>query len=90
MQQAILDFPVLKYIWDQGMVWYGLIEQVSWTFAKNEIMEPFKDLLSPEKNCAWSPRLDWAFSASKLLRQSTRATFELTGPPPLCIPSIWL
>ena len=41
--------------------WYGLVEQVSFAFAKSALMEPFRGLLKKDSVYAWTPELEKAF-----------------------------
>ena len=57
---AILNFPRPTDI--TGIrSWYGLVEQVSYAFAKSALMEPFRGLLKKNSTYAWSPDLQKAF-----------------------------
>ena len=61
---AITNFPRPKDI--TGIrSWYGLIEQVSFSFTKTTLMQPFRLLLSKNAEFAWSPQLQEAFELAK-------------------------
>ena len=45
--------------------WYVLIEQVSFTFAKNALMNPFRQLLSKNAEFKWDNELQSAFKTAK-------------------------
>ena len=54
--QAIREFP-----WPTDITgirsWFGLIEQVTFAFAKTELMEPFRALLKPKSEFVWNDAL---------------------------------
>ena len=61
---AITNFPRPKDI--TGIrSWYGLIEQVSFSFTKTTLMQPFRLLLSKNAEFSWSPQLQEAFDLAK-------------------------
>ena len=45
--------------------WFGLVEQVSFAFAKSDLMSPFKPLLKKDSTFAWSQQLQDAFDRAK-------------------------
>jgi hypothetical protein len=45
--------------------WYGLINQVAYSFVKTEHMAPIRHLLSPAKPFEWTKELEEAFEKSK-------------------------
>ena len=61
---SIRDFPQPQNITDLRS-WYGLVAQISYTFATAGVMQPFKHLLSSKIPFHWSEELDAAFAASK-------------------------
>ena len=61
---AIKNFPTPKNISDIRS-WYGLINQVAYSFIKTEYMAPFRDLLSPNTEFVWTEELEKAFMKSK-------------------------
>ena len=77
---AIRDFPRPKDI--TGIrSWYGLVEQVSYAFAKSELMEPFRELLKKKSEYVWSQALQDSFDVARaeivrLVQQGVR-TYKL-------------
>ena len=63
--QAIHDFPAPQNISDMRS-WYGLINQVAYSFCNTPVMEPFRKLLKPATPYIWIDDLDKAFKDSKL------------------------
>ena len=41
--------------------WFGLVEQVSFAFSKTSLMEPFRVLLKPKSEFAWTEPMQQAF-----------------------------
>merc|ERR1712215_555490 len=62
--QAICDFPTPQNISDMRS-WYGLINQVAYSFCKTAVMEPFRKFLKPSTPYVWTDELDKAFRDSK-------------------------
>ena len=63
--KAITDFPRPTDI--TGIrSWFGLVEQVSFSFAKNELMEPFRALLKPKSQFQWDEPIQLAFDRAKV------------------------
>jgi len=63
---SIRDFPKLKDI--SGVrAWFGLVNQVAYTFAQAEIMAPFRDFLKskPDNMQYWDQTMDELFERSK-------------------------
>ena len=61
-----MDFPTPKNITDIRS-WFGLINQVAYTFAVADHMRPFRDLLKPDQPFAWTEELDYLFRQSKIV-----------------------
>ena len=62
---AIEQFPIPKSVTDIRS-WFGLVNQVAYTFSRTKVMTPFRDLLSTKnKSFYWDDALDEAFRASK-------------------------
>lgn len=58
--------------------WYGLVEQVSFAFAKSALMEPFRGLLKKDSAYVWGPELQKAFETARaeiveLVRRGVRS-----------------
>ena len=63
--RAIRDFPRPTDI--AGIrSWYGLVEQVSFAFAKSDLMGPFRDLLKKSSEYVWTPELQYAFERARI------------------------
>ena len=62
--RAIMDFPTPINLTDIRS-WFGLVNQVSYTFSKADRMLPFRNLLKPSTKFEWTEELDKAFQASK-------------------------
>ena len=91
MIDAIMNFPTPQNI--SGMrSWFGLINQVAYSFAQAEIMAPFRELLSSKnKKFYWDETLDQIFNASKqkiveLIEEGVQ-NFEIERPT--CLSSDW-
>ena len=64
MTKAIREFPIPKSI--TGIrSWFGLINQVSYTFAQSEIMYPFREILKHKRKFYWDETLSALFEKSK-------------------------
>ena len=63
--RAIQDYPTPRNLTDIRS-WFGLVNQVSYTFSKAKVMEPFRQLLKPDSRFEWTDELDCAFNASKI------------------------
>ena len=62
--EAIEKFPTPKNLTDLRS-WHGLINQVSYTFASADIMQPFRTLLSSKTTFTWTEELNKLFETSK-------------------------
>ena len=64
MLESILNFPRPQDISGiQGF--FGLVEQVAWTFNKTDVMLPFRNLLKSMVPFLWTQELQSAFEAAK-------------------------
>ena len=63
--QAIQTYPIPRNLTDIRS-WFGLFNQVSYTFSKAKVMEPFRALLKPDSMFEWTEELDRAFKNSKV------------------------
>ena len=59
-----LDFPTPKSITDIR-AWFGLVNQVSHYAQLRDLVEPFRQFLSPKIKFFWDDELDQIFNASK-------------------------
>ena len=63
--QSIMQFPTPSSITDIRS-WFGLVNQVSYTFAMTAAMQPFRALLKPSTPFRWTDQLAEAFQTSKI------------------------
>ena len=81
--ETILSFPTPKSLTDIRS-WFGLVNQVSYTFASAPVMEPFRKLLSSKIPFYWSEELSHSFELSKneVVRQCEKGvrSFQLNAP----------
>ena len=61
---AIANFPTPTNITDVRS-WFGLVNQVSYSFAMTETMLPFRELLAKNAQFKWTPALQAAMDLSK-------------------------
>ena len=61
---AIRDFPTPKTITD-ARSWFGLVNQVAWSYAISPTMQPFRELVKPNTKFHWDTQLDKLFNESK-------------------------
>ena len=84
--KKIMDFPTPANLTDVRS-WFGLIDQVSYTFAIAEHMASFRSLLSSKVPFSWSQELDEAFHQSneEIIKQCSRGVrnFTLNAPTAL-------
>ena len=62
--EIITSFPRPSNISDVRS-WFGVVNQVAYSFCKTRIMEPFQDLLKPSTKFEWTAQLERAFVESK-------------------------
>ena len=62
--ETIKNFPTPTNITDIRS-WYGLINQVAYSFSKTKLMAPFRHLLSPATKFLWTEELESSFQTSK-------------------------
>lgn len=60
-RKAIAEFPVPTSTTDVRS-WFGLVNQVAYTFSRADTMAPFRDLLKPATKFTWTTE---PFEASK-------------------------
>ncbi len=86
---AIEDFPTPKNTTDIRS-WFGLVNQLSYSFAQAPVMEPFRGILS-SKSFYWDSAMDELFAKSKSkiisLVQHGVKTFEPNRPT--CLATDW-
>ena len=71
LRHTILDFPTPKNITDIRS-WFGLVNQVSYTFSMADKMLPFRQLMKPNTPFQWDGPLQSAFEESIKHRSSVR------------------
>ena len=83
---TIRKFPRPQNISDIR-AWFGLVNQVSYSFSMASTMAPFRHLLSTKLPFYWSEELETAFDASKeeIIRQCIKGvrSFRLNAPTAL-------
>jgi hypothetical protein len=62
--EAIRNFPTPTKI-SEVRSWFGLINQVAYSFVKTEHMAPFRHLLSQSQQFIWDETMETAFRMSK-------------------------
>lgn len=62
--RAIAEFPTPTSTTDVRS-WFGLVNQVAYSFSRADVMTPFRDLLKPATTFSWTTDLQEAFEASK-------------------------
>ena len=88
--KAIREFPQPTSITDIRS-WFGLINQVSYTFSMAEKMEPFRDLLKPKSTFYWDQQLNDLFEESKrkIIQEIEHGVKIFDKTRPTCIISDW-
>ena len=88
--KAIEDFPKPSSITDIRS-WFGLINQVSYTFSMAKEMEPFRDLLKPKSTFYWDQQLDNLFEESKkiIIQEVEHGVKIFDNTRPTCIATDW-
>ena len=88
---AIIEFPTPKSVTDVRS-WFGLVNQVAYSFSESSIMEPFRELLQTKKKpFYWDDNMSAAFQKSKmeivrLVSEGVRA-YDLQKPT--CLATDW-
>ena len=88
--ESIRNFPTPSNITDVRS-WFGLIGQVSYTFALAPIMEPFRSLLSNKIPFHWYAELESAFVASKeeIIQQCEKGVRNFILNAPTVLATDW-
>ena len=63
--EVIRDFPKPSNL-TGARVWFGLENQVAYSFAQTEEMAPFRDLLKRNRQFFWDSNMDALFEKSKV------------------------
>ena len=71
--------------------WFGLVNQVAYTFALNRIMEPFRDLAKKGRKFYWDDTLDTLFQKSKeeVIRQAEEGVRTYDIQKSTCLTTDW-
>ena len=48
--------------------WFGLTNQIAWTYANADVVQPFRDLVKPNTKFHWDDDLERLFKQSKNIR----------------------
>ena len=88
--RAIIDFPPPKDLTDVRS-WFGLINQVLYTFSMSERMLPFRELLKPGTHFAWNEELQELFEESKrIIANDIQEGVTIFDPTkPTCLATDW-
>lgn len=86
----ILSFPSPQSLTDVRS-WFGMINQISYTFAQAPVMLPFRHLLSSKVPFMWSEDLEKAFQESKLeiIKQCEKGVRSFTPFRPTALATDW-
>ena len=90
MLSAIKDFPIPTSITD-ARSWFGLINQVAYSFALAEDMAPFRELLKPGKPWYWDDALTHLFvkSKEKIIQMVEKGVRNFEIDRPTCLATDW-
>ena len=65
MLEAIANFPKPTNL-TGARSWFGLVNQVAYSFSMTEEMAPFRDLLKRNRQFYWDETMDKLFEKAKL------------------------
>ena len=87
---AVRDFPTPSDKVDIRS-WFGLVNQVAYTFSESGVMEPFRELMKKNVPFYWDERLDRLFQVSKdeIIRQSMEGVKAYDLQKPTCLATDW-
>ena len=71
MTESIINFTAPKNV-TQAMAFFGLVEQVSFTFSKCADMFHFRHLLSPETQFIWTDDLDRELAKARIVQKNQK------------------
>ena len=88
--KSIQEFPRPQSITDVRS-WFGLINQISYSFATASTMAPFRHLLSNKIPFYWSAELESAFEASKaeIIKQCEHGVRNFRPNAPTALATDW-
>ena len=87
---AIAHFPRPQNTTDIRS-WFGLVNQVAYTFSRSRIMAPFRELLSTKQPFHWDDALEEAFQQSKeeILHLVEKGVKSFEVGRPTCLATDW-
>ena len=87
---AIENFPTPTNI-TNARSWFGLVNQVSWAYAVSPLMQPFRDLIKPNKTFYWDDQLENLFqdSKSQLVAAVKDGVQSFDIKKPTCLQTDW-
>ena len=87
---AIENFPTPTNI-TNARSWFGLVNQVSWAYAISPLMQPFRDLIKPNKTFYWDEQLEQLFqdSKQKLIAAVKDGVKTFDCNKPTCLQTDW-
>ena len=88
--QAIMDFPTPRNITDIRS-WFGLINQVSYTFSMTDRLLPFRDFLKPGNPFYWNDHLSELLEESKrvIISEIEEGVRIFDKTKPTCLATDW-
>ena len=88
--EAIQHFPTPQNITDVRS-WFGPINQVSYTFASAECLQPFREVLKKDIRFQWTDELEGLFQESKalILSEIYQGVEIFDKARPTCLATDW-
>ena len=88
--RAISEFPTPRNLTDVRS-WFGLVNQVSYTFSMTAAMAPFRELLQPSRQFEWTTAHAEAFAHSKhVIAQEIQQGVQIFDKDkPTCLATDW-
>ena len=90
MIKAIQDFPSPSNITGVRS-WFGLVNQISYTFSQAQVMAPFRELLERSRPFYWDDTLESIFKESKkeIVSSIMDGVATFTVNRPTCLGTDW-
>ena len=90
LTDAIRHFPQPTSITDIRS-WFGLLNQVAYTFSTADCMQPFRDLLKPKASFTWTEELNKLFEESKdhIISEMEKGVEIFDKKRPTCLATDW-
>ncbi len=87
---SIRNFPVPRNATDIRS-WFGLVNQVAYTFSKTRLMDPFRELTKKNQRFYWDDTLETLFQKSKeeIIRQAEEGVRAYDLEKPTCLATDW-